>query len=69
MARVVTTTAVTLPATANSPAVVIPKGSVLEVTAAQAAAITSAGGTTRAVATATQHDLLGEAFGVSNSSA
>lgn len=48
------------------------KGMAPEVTAAQAAAITAAGGTTRAVsamsATAA-HDQLGEAVGVSNSSA
>lgn len=66
MTRVVTTVAVTLPAAAGMPAVVIPKGSVIEVTAAEASAITSAGGTTRAVTTTTIHDQLGEAAGVSN---
>lgn len=67
MARVVTTSAVTLPpAFPGQPAITIPKGSVIELTAAQAAAIASAGGSTRAVAT-TMHDTLGEAFGVSNS--
>jgi hypothetical protein len=67
MTRVVTTTAVTLPSTGiGQPAVTIPKGTVIEVTTAQAAAITAAGGTTRAVATATQHDQLGESAGVSN---
>lgn len=70
MARIVTTTAVTLPSTGiGQPAVTIPKGTVVEVTAAQAAAITAAGGTTRAVATVTQRDLLGEAFAASNTSA
>lgn len=66
MTRVVTTVAVTLPAAAGMPAVVIPKGSVIEATAAQAAAITSAGGTTRAVSTTTMHDQLGESAGCSN---
>jgi hypothetical protein len=70
MARIVTTTAVTLPSTGiGQPAVTIPKGAVLEVTTAQAAAITAAGGTTRAVSVISQRDLLGEAFAVSNSSA
>jgi hypothetical protein len=71
MARIVTTGAVTLPAVLGSngyPAQYIPKGSVIEVTAAQAAAITAAGGTYRAVSTATQGDVSGE-FAVSNVSA
>lgn len=66
MTRVVTTVAVTLPATAKSPAVVIPKGSVIEASAAEATAITTAGGTTRAVTATTLHDQLGESAGVSN---
>ena len=71
MSRVVTTVAVTLPATATSPARVIPKGSVIEATAAEAAAITSAAGTTRAVTAASgqaagTRDQLGESFGASN---
>jgi hypothetical protein len=72
MARIVTTSAVTLPAALGSngyPAQYIPKGSVLEVTAAQAAAIAAAGGTTRAVSTATQRDVLGEEVCASNTSA
>ena len=70
MTRVVTTTAVTIPSSGiGQPAVTIPTGVVVELTAAQAAAITSAGGITRAVATATQRDLLGEAFAASNTSA
>ena len=60
------TVPVTLPATAGSPAVVIPKGSVIEVTAAEATAITRAGGSTRAVTTTTLHDQLGESASVSN---
>ena len=64
--RVVTTVAVTLPATGGSPAQLIPKGSVLEESAAEAAAISSAGGSTRAVSTTTMHDQLGECAGVSN---
>jgi hypothetical protein len=72
VSRVILTSPVTIPASAGQPAVILPKGTSMEVTAAQAAAITSAGGTTRAVsamsATAA-HDQLGEAVGVSNSSA
>jgi hypothetical protein len=67
MARVVVTKAVTLPATAATPAVKIPAGAVLEVTTAQATAISTAGGTTRSTTTSNAHDQLGEAFGVSNS--
>ena len=66
MTRVVLTAPVTLPATAKSPAVVIAKGSVIEATAAEAAAITSAGGATRTVTATTMHDQLGESAGVSN---
>jgi hypothetical protein len=46
----------------------IPKGAVIEATAAQLAAITGAGGVTRATGTTTAHDTLGEAVGVSNGS-
>lgn len=66
MTRVVTTAAVTLPASGATPASVIPKGAVLEVTSAQAAAISSAGGSTRAVSSSTLHDQLGESAGISN---
>ena len=72
MARVIVTAAYTIPAGPGYPAQYVPKGATLEVTAAQAAAITSAGGTTRAVTTMSAtaaHDQLGEAVGVSNSSA
>lgn len=66
MARVVLTAPVTLPATGKSPAVVIPKGAVIEATASEAAAITTAGGSTRAVTSTSMHDQLGESAGVSN---
>jgi hypothetical protein len=65
-------TAYIIPAGAGYPAQYVPKGACLEVTAAQAAAIASAGGTTRAVSAMSAtagHDRLGEAVGVSNSSA
>jgi hypothetical protein len=70
MSRVVVTTAYTLPSGG-----LVPKGAVLEVTAAQAAAITSASGATRAVSAtagtggAGNRDTLGESVGVSNASA
>jgi hypothetical protein len=66
MSRVVVTVAATLPASGGTPAVTIPKGAVLEVTSAQATAISNAGGSTRAVTTSTAHDQLGESAGVSN---
>jgi len=69
VARVIVTVPFTIPAVLGYngyPAQFVPRGAVIEVTTAQAAAITAAGGTTRAVATATMHDILGEAFGVSN---
>ena len=72
MARVITTSAVIIPATLYQPAQIIPKGSVLEVTAAMAAVIAGAGGTTRnvtAMSGTAAHDQLGGAVGVSNSSA
>ncbi len=72
MSRVITTAACIIPAGTGYPAQYIPKGATLEVTAAMAAAIASAGGTTRAVSAMSgtaAHDQLGEAVGVSNSSA
>ena len=69
MARVILTSAVVLPASGGQPAVTIPKGSVIEATAAMAATIASAGGTTRAVSAMSGtagHDQLGEAAGISN---
>jgi hypothetical protein len=65
MARVILTSPVVIPATTGQPAVILPKGTVLKVTAAMAAVIAGAGGTTRAVS-AGMHDQLGEAVGVSN---
>jgi hypothetical protein len=58
MSRIVITTDVVVGG------VKIPKGSILEVTAAQLTAIGA--GNTRATATTTMHDNLGEAVGVSN---
>lgn len=75
MARIILTSAVTIPATAREPAYVVPKGTVLEVTAAQAAVIAGAGGTTRTLSAtagtgaAGNRETLGEAVGVSNASA
>lgn len=72
MSRVILTSAVIIPASTGQPAVILPKGTVLEVTAAQAAVIAGAGGSTRAVSAMSAtagHDQLGEAVGVSNSSA
>ena len=68
MSRVIITAACILPS--GEPR--IPKGACLEVTAAMAAPIASAGGTTRAVSAMSAtagHDQLGESVGVSNSSA
>jgi hypothetical protein len=67
MSRVIITAACILPSGER-----IPKGACLEVTAAMAAPIASAGGTTRAVSAMSAtagHDQLGESVGVSNSSA
>lgn len=70
MARVVVTVACVIPSTGiGQPAVTVAKGAVIEATPAMLTAITAAGGTTRAVLTVTQHDLLGEGFAVSNTSA
>jgi hypothetical protein len=44
------------------------KGDLIEATPAMVTAISTAGGTTRAVSTATMHDTLGEAVGVVNGS-
>lgn len=62
MARVVNTADVIIGG------VKIPKGAIVEVTAAMAAAISGAGGTTRPATSTTAHDQLGEAAGVSNGS-
>jgi hypothetical protein len=72
MARVILTSAVIIPAATGQPAVILPKGSAMEATAAMLAVITGAGGTYRNVTTmagTAAHDQLGEAVGVSNSSA
>ena len=45
------------------------KGDVVELSASEQAALTGAGITFRAAATANMHDVLGEAFAVANSSA
>jgi len=69
MARVIVTSACVLPASGGQAAVSIGRGAVLEVTSAMAAAIASAGGTTRPVSAMSAtpgHDQLGEAAGVSN---
>jgi hypothetical protein len=58
MSRVVIETAVTVPGVGT-----LKKGDVIEATAAQLAAISTAGGTTRAAMTATLRDVLGESFG------
>jgi hypothetical protein len=57
------------PGATGKPPEVLVKGMVLEVTAAQAAAITAAGGTTRAVsvtAATSVRDQMGESFAASN---
>lgn len=61
MSRIVLTSPVVIPATPGQPAVILPKGTVLEATAAMLATIAGAGGTTRPVSTTTMHDVLGEA--------
>ena len=74
MARVVIETPCTLPAIlaagggTGKPAEKLTKGMVLEATPALATAITSAGGTTRAVAAAVLGDVLGESFGMCSNS-
>lgn len=72
MARVILTSPVVIPASAGQPAIILPKGTCLEVTAAMAAVIAGAGGTTRNVSAMTGtagRDQLGESVGASNSSA
>jgi hypothetical protein len=69
MARVILTSPCVLPASGGQPAVIMPKGAVLECTPAMLTAIGTAGGTTRAVPAMSGtagHDQLGEAVGVSN---
>lgn len=58
--------AVAVPATAGAPAQVLAKGAVVEMSAATVTALACAS-SLRAVASATMHDTLGEAFAVSNS--
>ena len=72
MSRIVLTSAVVIPASAGQPAVILPRGTMIECTPAMLTVITTAGGTTRNVSAMTgtaAHDQLGEAVGVSNSSA
>jgi len=72
MSRVILTSQVVIPATTGQPAVILPKGTTIECTPAMLTVITTAGGTTRAVSAMSAtagHDQLGEAVGVSNSSA
>lgn len=65
MARFVVTKAFTIPASGyNQPARTVPAGAVLELSAAEQAAITGAGGTFRATTTRDQYGL---GAGVSNS--
>ncbi len=65
MARYVVVVPVTVPAVGyTQPAVVVTKGQVLELTAAQVTVIGA--GNLRAVSTTTAHDQLGESAGVSN---
>jgi hypothetical protein len=66
VSRIVVTVPFTLPASGGQPAVTVPKGAVIEATAAQVTAIASAGGTTRAVTTTNMHAQLGESAGCSN---
>jgi hypothetical protein len=69
MSRILITAPVTIPSAGpGQPPTVLKKGDVVEATAAMVTAISSAGGTTRAVSTATMHDVLGEAVGVVNGS-
>jgi hypothetical protein len=69
MTRILITSPVTIPSAGpGQPATVLKKGDVVEATAAMVTAISTAGGTTRAVSTSTMHDTLGEAVGVVNGS-
>jgi hypothetical protein len=66
MSRQVITKAFTIPAIGyGQPARVIPAGAVVELSAAEISAITTAGGTVRVT---TARDALGESAGASNSS-
>lgn len=66
MSRQVITKAVTIPASGyTQPARTLLPGQVVELSASEITAVTTAGGTVRAGSTA--HDVAGEAFGVSNS--
>lgn len=70
MARYILTSAVIIPASTGQPAVIVPKGSCIEATPAMVTAYGA--GNLRAVTAMTgtaAHDQLGEAVGVSNSSA
>jgi hypothetical protein len=66
MARFVITTACTVPPSGPLPVRKLNRGEVVELSAAEQAAVTGAGGALRAVSAATMHDQLGEAAGVSN---
>lgn len=68
MARYVLTAPVTVPASGYAqPARVLPKGTVLELSAAEVAVITAlVSGSLRTVTATTAHDQLGEAVAVSN---
>jgi hypothetical protein len=69
MTRLMITSPVTIPSAGpGQPPTVLKKGDVVEATAAMITAISTAGGTTRAVSAATMHDVLGEAVGVVNGS-
>ena len=67
MARYVLTVPVTIPASGyTQPARVLPKGTVVELSAAEVTAVGA--GNLRTVTATTVHDQLGEAVGVSNGS-
>ena len=64
MARQVITTTVTIPASGPNPARTLVAGTVVELSAAELSAVTTAGGTARVTAF---RDTLGEATAVTNS--
>lgn len=68
MSRYLITTACTIPAAGPLPARALNKGDTVELSAAELAAVTGAGGAARATSAATMHDQLGEALGVVNGS-
>jgi hypothetical protein len=69
MTRILITSPVTIPSAGpGQPATMLKKGDLIEATPAMVTAISTAGGTTRAVSTSTMHDVLGEAVGVVNGS-